>query len=437
MSNSNLVVYTKLSPNFTKGRNRAIDTITIHCMAGNCSIETCGDIFAPTSRGASSNYGIGSDGRVGMYVEECNRSWCSSNGENDNRAVTIEVANTVAAEPWPVSDKALAALIELCADICRRNNIKRLLWEGNKGLIGQVNRQNMTVHRWFANKACPGDYLYQRHTLIATEVNKRLGTIPAPSVPVSPAKPVADPAKTIWDFFTGKGLNAYAVAGLMGNLSAESGLLPNNLQNAFEKKLGHTDATYTAAVDSGTYTNFVRDGAGYGLAQWTFWSRKQALLDFAKAAKASVGDLTTQLNFLWKELQGYTAVISGLKAATSILAASNVVLTQYERPADQSVAVQNKRAAFGQSFHDKYAGKPTTAPVAPSKPAVYMPYMVKVTGTPLNIRKGAGTNFAVCGTIKETGIYTIVDESEGSGAKKWGRLKSGAGWISLDYTAKV
>lgn len=174
MSNSALVCYTKLSPNQSGKRNHAIDTITIHCVAGNASVEALGNLFADAGRDASSNYGIGSDGRIAMYVEEANRSWCTSSSANDNRAVTIEVANTVADHPWPVSDKAYAALIDLLTDICRRNGIKRLLWRADKSLIGQVDKQNMTVHRWFANKACPGDYLYERHGRIAEEVNKRL-----------------------------------------------------------------------------------------------------------------------------------------------------------------------------------------------------------------------------------------------------------------------
>lgn len=176
MSNSSLVVYTKISPNKTVNRNHAIDTITIHCMAGNLSIESCGNLFADSTRGASSNYGIGSDGRIGMYVEEKDRSWCSSSSSNDHRAVTIEVANDGGESTgWHVSDKAYNALIDLVTDICRRNGIKQLLWKGDKSLIGQVDKQNMTVHRWFAAKACPGDYLYNLHGQIANQVNQRLG----------------------------------------------------------------------------------------------------------------------------------------------------------------------------------------------------------------------------------------------------------------------
>lgn len=174
MGNSPLVSYTKISPNKTSPRNHVIDTITIHCVEGQCSVETLGNIFAPLSKAASSNYGIGPDGRIGMYVEEKDRSWCSSNSANDNRAITIEVASDTY-HPYAVKDAAYNALIDLLVDICKRNNIKKLLWKGDKSLIGCVDKQNMTVHRWFANKSCPGDYLYNRHGQIAAEVNKRLG----------------------------------------------------------------------------------------------------------------------------------------------------------------------------------------------------------------------------------------------------------------------
>ena len=185
MSNSPLVNYTKISPNKSSPRNHKIDTVTIHCVVGQCSVETLGNVFAPTSRQASSNYGIGYDGRIGMYVEEKDRSWCSSNAANDNRAITIEVASDTK-EPYAVTDKAYAALIDLLVDICKRNGIKELKWKADKSLVGQPDKQNMTVHRWFANKSCPGTYLYERHAQIASEVNKRLGSTnikPAPEKP--------------------------------------------------------------------------------------------------------------------------------------------------------------------------------------------------------------------------------------------------------------
>lgn len=162
----------------------------------------------------------------------------------------------------------------------------------------------------------------------------------------------------IWTYLKSKGLNDYGAAGLMGNLYAESGLNPKNLQNSYEKKLGYTDAQYTAAVDNGKYKNFVKDSAGYGFAQWTYWSRKQALIDFCKTAGTSIGDLDMQLNFLWKELSdGYRGVINVLMNATSVIEASNTVLLQFERPADQSASVQLKRAEYGQAYYDKYANK--------------------------------------------------------------------------------
>ena len=159
----------------------------------------------------------------------------------------------------------------------------------------------------------------------------------------------------IHDYLRAKGLNEYGVAGLMGNLFAESGLNPRNLQNSYEKSLSMNDNAYVTAMDNGTYTNFVYDKAGFGLAQWTYWSRKQNLLNFARAAGKSIGDLIMQLDFLWKELsESYPGVVSVLKSATSVLEASNAVLLNYERPANQSEGVQTKRAEYGQRYYDQF-----------------------------------------------------------------------------------
>jgi LysM repeat protein len=175
MSNSPLVDYTRISPNKNSPRNHKIDTITIHCVVGQCTVETLGNIFAPTSRQASSNYGVGTDGKIGMYVEEKDRSWCSSSAANDNRAVTIEVASDTK-HPYAVNDRAFAALLDLVTDICKRNGIKKLVWSTKKAdRMNHKNGCNMTVHRDYANKSCPGDYLYNRHGEIAAEVNRRLG----------------------------------------------------------------------------------------------------------------------------------------------------------------------------------------------------------------------------------------------------------------------
>ena len=143
MSNSKLVNVTILSPNHSGKRNHVIDTVAVHCMAGNLTVESCGNLFASRAREASSNYGIGSDGRIGLYVDEANRSWCTSSGAVDHRAVTIEVANTAQGEPWPISDAAYKSLINLLVDICQRNGIEELRWKADKSLIGQVDKQNI------------------------------------------------------------------------------------------------------------------------------------------------------------------------------------------------------------------------------------------------------------------------------------------------------
>ena len=178
MSNSPLVSYTKLSPNHSGQRTHAIDRITPHCVVGQCSVETLGNIFAPTSRQASCQYGIGVDGRVSMYVEEKNRSWCSSSNENDQRAVTIECASDTT-HPYAFKDVVYNKLIELCVDICKRNGKKKLLWLGDKTKTLNYNpaadEMVLTVHRWFANKSCPGDWMYSRMGDLASKVTAKLG----------------------------------------------------------------------------------------------------------------------------------------------------------------------------------------------------------------------------------------------------------------------
>jgi N-acetylmuramoyl-L-alanine amidase len=167
MSNSSLINYTLLSPNHSGARKYPLTKITIHHMAGNLSVEQCGQLFQNRGRPASSNYGIGTDGRVGLYVDEKNRAWTSASYDNDNRAVTIEVANDEIGGNWHVSDAALEKCIELCTDICRRNGIKALNYTGNPS-------GNLTMHCWFAQTACPGPYLKSKLPDIAEEVNRRL-----------------------------------------------------------------------------------------------------------------------------------------------------------------------------------------------------------------------------------------------------------------------
>lgn len=437
MSNSSMVAYTKLSPNHSRQRTMAIDRITPHCVVGQCTAEGLGDWFAKSGTQASSNYGIDRDGRVGMYVEEKNRSWCSSSGANDQRAVTIECASD-AKEPYAFKDVVYQKLIELCTDICKRNGKKVLIWFGDKqktlNYQPKADEMILTVHRWFANKSCPGDWMYARMGDLAQKVTTALGG--TADVPAAP--PVKDTERQIWGYLFGRIGNAYGAAGLMGNLFAESGLRPNNLQNSFEKKLNITDEEYTKLVDGGNYPEFIADKAGYGLAQWTFWSRKQALLDYAKDRGVSIADLQMQLDFMWKELNdSHPAVLIVLKEAKSVREASDAVLMWYEKPADQSEAVQAKRAGYGQGYYEKYAGEGEKSSGGGMSNAD-CPFLVKVTAKDLNIRVGAGTNTGKTGKYTGPGVFTILEVKDGKGSKKgWGRLKSGAGWIALDYAERV
>ena len=240
--------------------------------------------------------------------------------------------------------------------------------------------------------------------------------------------------ETIWNFLKGKGLNDYAVAGIWGNLKKESAFRPDNLQNSYEKKYGFSDAEYTAAVDSGAYGNFIHDSAGYGLAQWTYWSRKKALYDRAKAAGVSIADLNMQLAFLWEEIQGYKQVMNVLNTAESVQAASDAVMTGYEKPADQSKTAKQARREASQEGFDKYAGSGSASDVS-------LPYLVRVAIPDLNIRTGPGTDYKKTGEYTGIGTFTIVEESDGKGAEKWGLLKSGIAkrdrWISLDFATKI
>ncbi len=334
MSNSPLVCFTRLSPNHSGKRTHDIDTISIHCMAGNLSVEACGALFASPSRQASSNYGVGSDGRIALYVDEAYRSWCTSSAANDQRAITIEVANSGGAPDWPVSAQAYAALLDLVTDICKRNKIKRLLWEGDKSLIGQIGRQNMTVHRWYAAKACPGDYLYKLHGAIATEVNRRLGTDVEPETPaVTPTTPAAQLS----------GLKVGDVVEFTGSRHYAS-----------------------AAASTGPS---------------------------CKPGKAKI-----------------TAIAPGKAHPYHLRAVTGGSSTVY--------------------------GWVNASDIKIEEATTFSSYRVKVEIPDLNIRTGPGTNHGSKGYITP-GIYTIVEEAAGAGASKWGKLKSGAGWISLDYAKKV
>ena len=176
-TNSSLVSYTKLSPNHSGKRTHSIDRITPHCVVGQLSAESICGCFTSTSRQASCNYGIGPDGRVSLCVEEKNRSWCSSSNANDQRAVTIECASDKT-EPYAMNSKVYESLINLCTDICKRNGKKKLLWLGSKSEALNYSPKSdemvLTVHRWFANKSCPGNWLYSKLGDLAEKVTENL-----------------------------------------------------------------------------------------------------------------------------------------------------------------------------------------------------------------------------------------------------------------------
>lgn len=336
MSNSSLVNYTKLSPNHSGQRTHAIDRITPHCVVGQCSVETLGNIFMPTSKEASCNYGIGADGRVLLCVEEKNRSWCSSSPENDQRAVTIECASDTT-EPYAFKDVVYQKLVALCVDICKRNGKKKLLWLGDKtktlNYAPKSDEMVLTVHRWFAQKSCPGDWMYARMGDLASKVTAQLG-----------------------------GSTGSTTGGSAGTATAGS------------FKVGD-EVNFTGS------THYTSANAASGKS--------------CKPGKAKI----TQIYQLGKSKHPYHLVaVSG--------GGSNV----YGWVDANTISVEGGSADVN--------------------------YLVRITATDLNIRSGPGTGYARKGFIKP-GVYTIVEESTGAGASKWGKLKSGAGWVSLDYCTKM
>ena len=261
--------------------------------------------------------------------------------------------------------------------------------------------------------------------------------------------------KLIWDTLYSAIGNPYGTAGLMGNLYAESGLRADNLQNTGNKRLGVTDEEYTAAVDDGSYKNFVNDGIGYGLAQWTYHTRKQKLLAYAKKHDTSIGNLAMQLVFLINEIKTYSAVWKALTTATSVGEASNIVLAKYERPANQSTTVKNKRTKYGKGYYDKYAGttvqgsvqdtvqdnmqddvQSTAQDVVPS--AETTASMVTITckaGGSVNIRKGHSTAYVPVITARNGDQFPYVAEADNG----WLAVDLGTqvGWVSPNYAKRA
>lgn len=281
-TNSKLVNYTRISPNRSVNRNHKIDTVSIHCVVGQCSVETLGSIFASTSKEASSNYGIGYDGRIGMYVEEKDRSWCTSSASNDNRAITIEVASDTY-HPYRVKDVAYKSLIKLLVDICKRNGIKKLVWSTNKSeRMNHLNGCNMTVHRDYANKSCPGDYLYNLHGQIAKEVNAQLGSGTSSTV-TTPKKTLYRVRKTWKDVKSQKGAfydlsnakkcadqnNGYSVFDESGKAVYTS--KTTNTTSSFKVQISISDLN----IRKGPGTNYATTGRFTGKGIFTIVETKQ------------------------------------------------------------------------------------------------------------------------------------------------------------------
>lgn len=426
-TNSPLVSYTRISPNRTKNRNHAIDTITIHCVVGQCSVETLGNIFAPESRQASCNYGIGADGRIGMYCEEKDRSWCSSNAANDHRAVTIEVASDTK-HPYAVNDKAYAALIDLCTDICKRNGIKKLLWKADKSLIGQVDKQNMTVHRWFANKSCPGDYLYNRHSEIAELVNKRLSTDEKPDAEglqayVFKDMTESDVIKKVGPLFTADQKASGVLASVsLAQFILESGYgrseLAQNANNVFGMKKSLSGNTWSGSSWDGksVYTKETQEWDGSKYITITADFRKYDCVE------KSIADHSA---YLLGAKNGSKLRYDGLKDCTDYKKAVQII--KDGGYATSPTYVENICGIIEKWNLTQFDVKETSsAPADSVKTFPATPFTVRVIIDNLNYRSEPSMNGRVNG---QTGIgtFTIMEVKNG-----WGRLKSGAGWIWLE-----
>lgn len=328
MSNSTLAGYTRITKNRTSPRNHKIDTITIHCYVGQVTAKQGCDYFATTDREASANYVVGKDGSIGISVEEKDRSWCSSNAENDHRAVTIEVASD-ATHPYAVTDKAYAALLDLVTDICRRNGIKKLVWSTNKNeRVNHLNGCNMTVHRDYANKSCPGDYLYERHGAIAAEVNKRLG---APAEEQKPEQKPQGDAKSLYRVQLGafekkdnatafaaklkkEGFDTYIVQiGKYYKVQVGAFSVKKNAEAMLEKlkKAGHDDAFITYSGTSG----------GTSARKITTGSKVRVKAGAKTYSGGSLASFVYSRDHIVKELSGKRAVIT---YGGTVVAAVNV-----------------------------------------------------------------------------------------------------------------
>ena len=483
-TNSPLVVYTKLSPNHSGQRTHSTDRITPHCVVGQLSAESICGCFTSTSRQASCNYGIGTDGRVSLCVEEKNRSWCSSSNANDQRAVTIECASDMN-EPYAMNSSVYDSLIKLCTDICQRNGKKKLLWLGDKNKTLNyalaADEMVLTVHRWFANKSCPGDWLYARLGDLAEKVTAALGG--SSGLQASSLKNLseAEAVTKIGPLFTENQKQSGILACVsMAQFILESGYgtseLAQNANNCFGMKADLSGNTWPNSAWDGTsvYTKKTQEQNDDGsMVTITADFRKYACVEDSIADHAAY--LLGAMNGIKKRYEGLAGCTDYKKAvqlikdggyATSHTYVQNLCsiierwnLTQYNAVSDSTAisgwyrvrkSWQNAASQKG-AFHDLtyakqcadknpgyYVFDPDGKAVYPVTPAASVPYAVRVSINDLNIRKGPGTNYGKTGYYTGKGVFTIVAESAGAGsAKGWGKLKSGAGWIALDFASRI
>lgn len=420
--------------------------IVIHYVGDIGSAKDNCKYFASGYIGSSAHFFVDFNGDVYQSVELCNSAWhCGSKTGykhpkcRNTNSIGIELCcrttgdRTKDDKNWYFEDATVKSAIELTKELMAKYKIPA---------------DHVVRHFDVTGKICPAPYYFNtgKHTWAEFQSAIKGGAAVGSnvsSVVQNQTTPQKDVDKKIWDAFINAGFPAVSAAGFLGNLKAESDLQANNLQNSYEKSLRTTDSEYTSAVDNKSYSKeqFYNDKAGYGLAQWTYYSRKKMMYEYIiEKNKKSIGDAEAQIDFLLYELStSYSSLIKKLKACTTVREASDLVLTQYEKPADQSESVKKERASYGQGFYDKFSG-PADSKSSELKETV--PFLVQVTAKDLNIRKGPGTNYAKTGKYTGPGVFTIVDVSAGQGSDiGWGLLKSYEknrdGWISLEYAKKV
>ncbi|WP_165622576.1 glucosaminidase domain-containing protein [Streptococcus equi] len=430
-TNSSMVAYTKLSPNHSGQRTHAIDRISPHCVVGQCTAEGLGDWFYKSSTQASSNYGIDKNGRVGLYVEEKNRSWCTSSNANDQRAITIECASDTT-EPYTMNNTVYETLIKLCADICKRNGKKKLLWFADKdkslNYAPKSDEMVITVHRWFANKSCPGNWLYARLGDVAARVTANLGGADTPSkgtqATVFAKLSEADVVKKAGALFTADQKKSGILASVsMAQFILESGYgkseLAQNANNCFGMKTSLSGNTWSGSTWDGKskYTKKTQE-------EYTKGQMTTITADFRKYSciEDSIADHSA---YLLGAKNGSKLRYDGLKGCKDYKKAAQII--KDGGYATSSTYVANLCSIIEKWNLTQFDVKDSTpAPADSVKTFPATPFTVRVIIDNLNYRSEPSMNGRVNG---QTGIgtFTIMEVKNG-----WGRLKSGAGWIWLE-----